>query len=259
LLAALDEDRVQLFFQPKVSFKTRAVSGAEALLRWSDDELGYVQPLEILEAAETMDQLSSLDAWVFDRACRHLMDWKERGIDLGSLSINISGATLAQPDFVDWVVDRISRFDLAPGMIDFEILESAILFDMQNTIDKISACQEIGFTFSLDDFGTGQSSLSHLARLPVNYLKIDKSFVDGVVHDRARGAMTYQIVEIGHSLGISVVAEGVENIGQYLIIRSFGCDAVQGFYCARPMPEAEFIDLMTQGNGIIEPVGIEKL
>jgi len=259
LQAALDENRIELHFQPKVSLDANDIVGAEALIRWHDDDLGYISPPEILEAAETMDQLVSLDDWVFHRACRHMADWQQRGIGLKSLSVNICGDTLARPDFVKWARDVAAKFDLEPNLIDFEILESAVLFDIADTVEKIRECQKRGFTFSLDDFGTGQSSLSHLGRLPLNHLKIDKSFTDDVVQDRTRSAMTYQIIEIGHSLGKSVVVEGVENIGQYLIIRSFGCDVIQGYYFSKPLPDEKFVALMTDGGGKLKPAGVDEL
>ena len=255
---AFEADKMSVYFQPKVRIRDDRIIGAEALIRWVDEDLGYVAPAEIIEAAQEIDQVLALDEWVFKQACRALATWQAQGIELVPVSINFSGETLSRPDFVDWTCRVIHDHALPPQTIGFEILESAVLENLSEIVDKILACQKLGISFSLDDFGIGQSSLAYLQSLPVDHLKIDRSFITDIVHDLARSTMARQIIEIGHALGKQVIAEGVENIGQYLILRSFGGDAVQGYFFAEPMPATTFAGHLATENAVLPPPGLEN-
>ena len=244
LSAALFAEDVKIYFQPKICLFDNSIMNAEALIRWNDEELGYISPLEILDAAEQMDELDLLDNWVFEKVCQHMVEWKKETCSCKSISINLCEETISKPDFEFWASNIVNKYGVPPHFIDFEILESAILSDVDTTIEKISACQAKGFTFSLDDFGTGYSSLACLRKLPINNLKINKSFIDNIEHDQQSRIMVGQIIDIGHGLGKTVIAEGVENKAQYLIVKSFGCDVVQGYYFSKPLPEKEFFDLL---------------
>lgn len=259
LKQALENDIVYLAFQPKISLSDNSIIGAEALIRWEDPDIGRISPLEIIEAAEELQELLYLDQWVYDRTCRALFSLGEQGLCAPRISINVSEETLLHQNFSRWAKTAPESHNVSNCLIEFEILESAVLKEKSKLIADIHQCQESGFTFTLDDFGTGYSSLAHLTELPIDSVKIDKTFIQHIVHSKEHSAVFRRIIEIGHALGKKVVAEGVENIAQYLIIRSSGCDIIQGFYFSRPVGIDKFSELLQSNGGKINPPGMEGI
>ena len=258
LESALSDNKIQVFLQPKVNVSNGQISGAEALIRWTDDQLGVISPLEVLEAARKIGLMPLLDESVLRSACSQLATWIRQGHSPLPISINLSEETFALSDFAEWTTSILLEYQIPHRLIDFEILESSVFQNMDQSVQRINALRASGIKFSLDDFGTGYSSLSYLQILPIDNLKIDRSFITDIVHDPSSSAMLHHIIKIGHTLGMTIIAEGIENIGQYLILRSYGCDYIQGYYFAKPMPVQEFEHMIFVAGGHIQPPGMEN-
>jgi diguanylate cyclase len=256
---ALAHDRLTLSYQPKIRLSDSRVRGAEALLRWNDKDLGHVSPLDAISTARDTGLLPELEHWVLRTACAQIRAWHIKGYDLGAVSVNLTTETLQRDGFVELIASLLQEFELPRHALEFEILESSIIDQMNIMVDRLQRLKDLGVKISLDDFGTGHSSLSYLHQLPIDTLKIDRSFVTDIVTDTQKGVLVRQIIEIGTNLGKTVVAEGVENIGQYLILRSYQCDMIQGYYFSRPLNIEDFNSLLRDRDGIIPPRALTDL
>ena len=241
--AALLHNDMQMHYQPKVCLAKRRVVGAEALLRWPDPDLGQVSPLEVVDAAHEIDMTVELEKWVFQTVATQVRRWLDQDAPVGTISINVSASTLMSREFADMVALTMRRLMIPPRTLEFEILESAILHNLDEAVVRTLEYKNLGIVISLDDFGTGHSSLSYLQILPIDALKIDRSFIHGIAQDAARSTMARQIVDIGQALGKQVVAEGVECEAEAEILKSFGCDFGQGFYFGAALPANRFSNL----------------
>ena len=192
-------------------------------------------------------------------ACAQIRAWHIKGYDLGAVSVNLTTETLQRDGFVELIASLLQEFELPRHALEFEILESSIIDQMNIMVDRLQRLKDLGVKISLDDFGTGHSSLSYLHQLPIDTLKIDRSFVTDIVTDTQKGVLVRQIIEIGTNLGKTVVAEGVENIGQYLILRSYQCDMIQGYYFSRPLNIEDFNSLLRDRDGLIPPRALTDL
>ena len=256
---ALAHDRLTLSYQPKIRLADSRVRGAEALLRWNDRDLGNVSPLDVISTARDTGLLPELEHWVLRTACAQIRAWHIKGFELGSVSVNLTTETLQREGFIELIAGLIQEFELPRHSLEFEILESSIIDQMNIMVNRLQRLKDLGVKISLDDFGTGHSSLSYLHQLPIDTLKIDRSFVTDIVTDTQKGVLVRQIIEIGTNLGKTVVAEGVENIGQYLILRSYQCDMIQGYYFSRPLTTEDFTSLLRDRDGIIPPRALTDL
>jgi EAL domain-containing protein (putative c-di-GMP-specific phosphodiesterase class I) len=213
----------------------------------------------MLQVLGDLDRIPSLDYWLIGNVCDQIRRWSAEGKELVPVSVNICGTTLLEPDFPEkaraLVADRNVRVDL----IEFELLESVVVDVASSALDQLERCRALGFSIALDDFGAGQTSLSYLARLPVDTVKIDRSFVDGIVEDTTASNLLFRIISMCKSLGKITIVEGVESVGQYLLLRSFHCDQIQGYYFAKPEPVAVTGDLLTEQNLLLEPRGLGGL
>jgi diguanylate cyclase (GGDEF)-like protein/PAS domain S-box-containing protein len=217
------------------------IVGAEALARWQHPRRGMVLPLEFIPLAEQTGLIVPLGDWVLRTACEQLVAWAEQPATAHlSLAVNVSARQFRQIDFVDRVLDILEQTGVRPDLLKLELTESMLLNDVEDIIVKMGALKARGVGFSLDDFGTGYSSLSYLTRLPLDQLKIDKSFVRDVLFDPNDAAIARTVVALAHSLGLSVVAEGVENAGQLAFLISSGCKTFQGYLFGKPGPAHEF-------------------
>jgi diguanylate cyclase (GGDEF)-like protein/PAS domain S-box-containing protein len=229
-----------LYYQPQVDHVGN-VTGAEALIRWQHPQRGMVPPVEFIPLAEETGQILPLGLWVLETACVQLSAWAKAPETAHlTLAVNVSAHQFRQPDFVDQVLQVCERNALGSGKLKLELTESLLLDDVEDIIAKMIALKENGVCFSLDDFGTGYSSLSYLKRLPLDQLKIDQSFVRDVLTDPDDAAIARTIVALAHSLGMTVIAEGVETEEQLLFLASHGCHAYQGYLFSRPLPLADF-------------------
>lgn len=228
LLKAMEEDELSLHFQPKVSVNSRKLLGAEALLRWNDPQLGQVPPGEVVNAAITADLVTALDNWVLVAAIKQIAYWQSVGLELVPISINLGADSLAEPALPSRIQNLLTTYKVPAELLQIEVLETAILHDFDSILPIMEAVTQVGVQFALDDFGTEYSSLRYLQKLPISVVKIDRSFVIGLVANQEDAALAMGIISIAHDLGMKVIAEGVENREQYVVLRSFQCDGIQG-------------------------------
>ncbi len=236
---ALANDQLLLHYQPKFALATGRIIGAEALVRWSHPERGLVPPAEFIPLAESTGMVVLIGEWVLEAACAQAQRWQQAGIAPFRLAVNVSARefTSALPTRV---TDMLRRYDLAPGWLELEITESTLMHNIEHVITIMDHITALGVSLSLDDFGTGYSSLSYLKRFPIDTLKIDRSFTTGIPGDTNDCAIASAIISIGRQLKHKVIAEGVETAEQLAFLKNAGCDQVQGYLLARPLPAAEF-------------------
>lgn len=228
LLHAIEEDELNLHFQPKVSVSFGQLLGAEALLRWNDPQLGNVPPAEIINAAVSADLVTVLDNWVLVTAIKQIAYWQTAGLEPVPISINLGAESFAEPLLPSRIQNLLTTYKVPAELLQIEVLETAILHDFDSILPIMEAITQIGVQFALDDFGTEYSSLRYLQKLPISVVKIDRSFVQGLVANQEDAALAMGIISIAHDLGMKVIAEGVENREQYVVLRSFQCDGIQG-------------------------------
>ena len=233
---ALQDDLLELHYQPQFDCASGRLSGAEALLRWNHPQRGPLSPAVFVPIAEEIGLIGALGDWVMDRACRQMALWQEAGCPLPRLSINLSARQFTEGHLADQVGSVLQRYGLAPGLIELELTESVLLQDVEETMQTLRALKELGVAIAVDDFGTGYSSLNYLKDFPIDTLKIDRSFIQAM-HDDSRDTLLAQaIVAMGRSLQLRVIAEGVETAEQLALLVGFQCDEAQGYLLARPMP-----------------------
>jgi len=236
---ALELGQLELFYQPKLDLCSGAIVGVEALMRWHHPEHGMVPPDVFIPILEQSGLLKRHTYWALETAIAQCKAWSDRGWDLG-ISVNLSMCNLRDRDLPDRVNSYIREYNVHPAALVLEVTESTVMQDPDNVSEVLDNLVAVGIQFSIDDFGTGYSSLSHLKRLSVSELKIDKSFVMEMVVDSDDAVIVRSTVDLAHNMGLRVVAEGVENDDCLVMLREMGCDLVQGFHIAKPMPAAQF-------------------
>ncbi|MEH6565459.1 MAG: EAL domain-containing protein [Halopseudomonas sp.] len=241
LLGALDRDEFVLHYQPKLIAPAGPMVGVEALLRWRSPERGMVAPDAFLPLAERTGLIVSIGNWVIDEACRQLKIWHLQGHADWSIAVNLSTVQLGHPGLVEAVRGALQRHDLAPSFLVLEVTESTAMRDAENSLVILDQLTALGVSISIDDFGTGYSSLLYLKRLPANELKIDRGFVTELVQDNDDAAIVSAIVALGKTLGLKIVAEGVETAEQQELLTRLGCNTLQGFYLGRPVAADELL------------------
>ena len=234
LRCALEKGELELFYQPKIHAPTGEITGAEALMRWQHPKLGLVGPSIFIPIAERYGLIGALGNWLIDEACRQIRTWRDGGLRM-RVAINLSVHQLRQPDLVDRIARALKERDVNPGLLTCEITESVAMEDADGTIEIFKRLTQLGVSVSIDDFGTGHSSLAYLRKLPTSELKIDRSFVLDLETSEDARKVASAIINLAKSLDLKVVAEGVETEGQNKILREFGCDQLQGFLFAKPM------------------------
>ena len=229
---ALDSGGLHLHYQPQVDAGTGDLLGFEALVRWTDARLGLVAPARFVPLAEEAGLIGQLGAWVLDEACRQAAAWDLRV----PIAVNVSALEVAQEDFTQRVHDTLRRHGLDGGQLKLEITERLTVQDLQRVARQLAQVQALGVQLSLDDFGTGQSSVSTLLQLPLNELKLDRSLITGVAESPIEQRVVGALIGLGRSLNLTVIVEGVETPGQLQALRELGCGAVQGYLVGRPGP-----------------------
>ncbi|MDO9234714.1 MAG: EAL domain-containing protein [Aquabacterium sp.] len=224
-----------LHYQPKLDGRTGCITGAEALLRWQHPVKGMISPVVFIPIAERFGLIGDLGQWVTVEACRQVREWLDAGLRM-PVAVNLSVHQLRQTDLVEKIQEALARHSVPPELIAFEITESAAMEDAQASLLIFERIAQTGVSLSIDDFGTGYSSLSYLRKLPANQLKIDRSFVQDVDVDVDAKAIVSAVIKLAHALGLEVVAEGVETTAQQRILIRLGCDQLQGYLFAKPMP-----------------------
>jgi diguanylate cyclase (GGDEF)-like protein len=240
LREAIEHDRLRLYFQPKLNFQTRQTVGVEALLRWPHPNRGWVPPDLFIPLAEKAGVVHSITLWVLTSALQQLQLWRDAGLHVG-VAVNVSARDLQDPTFPDFVEQVCRSTGTPPDTLTLELTERALMADTAKTQTTFQRLDEMGVQFSIDDFGTGYSALSYLQKLPVNEIKIDKSFVSGLLSDTRSGAIVRSIIDLGRNLGFRVVAEGVEDRRTWERLAELGCDSAQGYYMARPLSPTDLL------------------
>jgi diguanylate cyclase (GGDEF)-like protein/PAS domain S-box-containing protein len=238
LRQAMDAGRFRLHYQPQVSLATGAVLGVEALIRWTDPELGPVSPGQFIPVAEESGFIVTIGTWVLSEAVRQAAVWQRQGTTR-TVSVNVSALQFQQGDFVDRVASALAASGLDPALLELELTESILVQDADEALARLRALAALGVTLSIDDFGTGYSSLAYLKKFPIHKLKIDRSFISGLPDDESDQAIVSAIIQMGRALKLTVIAEGVETTAQRDALQRLHCDQYQGFLCAPGVPSEE--------------------
>jgi diguanylate cyclase (GGDEF)-like protein/PAS domain S-box-containing protein len=238
LRAAIATNGLKLYYQPKVSLKTGITSSVEALARWQHPVYGFVPPDQFITLAEQTGLINALTAWVLETAIQQCSTWLQSGLEL-SIAVNLSTWNLRDTALPDTILNLLTRYAVPPSLLRFEVTESAIMTDTDRALDVLTRISRLGISISVDDFGTGYSSLAYLKRLPIDELKIDRSFVQHMTEVEADATIVNSTVMLAHSLGLQVVAEGVEDQETLNRLADFHCDLAQGYYMSRPIPACE--------------------
>jgi diguanylate cyclase (GGDEF)-like protein len=239
LRRALEREEFALYYQPKVHLASRRPSGAEALLRWKHPERGMVPPDEFIPVLEETGLIVPVGEWAIRRACEDLKRWRSAGSSIGRVSVNLSARQFRQHDLHERIKLLVSSSRVDPSLIEFEITESHLMQDPGHAIRVMRSLCAAGMHIAIDDFGTGYSSLAYLTRFPVSALKIDRSFVRDMSRDKSDATIVRTVIEMAHSLGFTVIAEGVETEEQATLLQMLRCQQAQGYLFARPMPAGE--------------------
>ena len=240
LREAITNNQLKLHYQPKFDVFTGKITGAEALVRWIDPKAGMIMPNEFISIAEETGLINQLGEWVLREACRQGKEWLDKGLALG-ISVNISAIQLYHDDITKTISNTLKATGFPAKNLELELTESILMRREAESIKKLYQIKELGITLAVDDFGAGYSSLSYLRRFPLDVLKIDRSFVADLDHDKDDRAITATIIGIGRTLNLQVVAEGVETASQLAFLASHGCHIYQGFY-ASPALEAKILE-----------------
>jgi diguanylate cyclase (GGDEF)-like protein/PAS domain S-box-containing protein len=245
LRKALDDDQFSLYYQPQVDLSGRLV-GAEALLRWNHPKRGVIPPGAFIKIAEETGLMQDIGKWVLEESCQHIKKWTDAQLleDSQTISINISSKEISVPDYVDMVIRVLKETGANPRNLGIELTEGSLISTTEDIVQKIMTLRKMGIKFSVDDFGTGYSSLSYLQSLPLNTLKIDRSFVNDIKDGSHDVVLVDTIISMAHNLGLEVIAEGVETEQELLYLNKKGCMVYQGFYFSKPVAVSTFVEML---------------
>ncbi len=249
LRASIAGGDLRLQYQPQMDLRTRQVCGVEALVRWFHPQRGLVPPDQFIGLAEQTGLIGALTGWVLEAALRQACAWRRAGCALLPVAVNLSMASLQDPHLPDLIAGLLDRYAVPPAALRLEVTESMLMADTARTQDILARVTVLGVTISIDDYGTGYSSLAYLKRLPIAELKIDRAFVRQMTNEATDAVIVRSTVELGHNLGLRVVAEGVETRAVWEMLAEMGCDAAQGYYLARPLPAEELERWLRAASG----------
>ncbi|WP_273429191.1 bifunctional diguanylate cyclase/phosphodiesterase [Chitinibacter tainanensis] len=247
---ALERQQFSLVFQPQMNLATGQLSGMECLLRWQHPELGWISPAEFIPLAEETGMIIPIGHWVLRQACLTAESWRQAGIMVPKMAVNLSVRQFKPGVLVDQVATVLADTGFPPYLLELEVTESLIMRRLNEAVQIMDALKMMGVSLAIDDFGTGYSSLSQLKNLPLDILKIDRSFVEGIPADQDDTAIAQTIIAMAKKLGLSVVAEGVETVAQMQALREAGCDSMQGYYYSRPLTAVQMENLMRRLQGM---------
>lgn len=253
LRRAVSEEELVMYFQPKANATTGALSGAESLIRWNHPRLGLVMPGDFIPQAEESGMIQSIGSWVIEAVCRQIRRWLDAGIAVLPVAVNVSARQFQHKNLTDIVRHALHSSQVDPALLELEITESALLADLDATTQALHELKALGVKLTLDDFGTGFSSLSNLQHFPVDQVKIDQSFVRNVTNNPSDAAICRSIIELAHALQLRVVGEGVETEGQLNYLRRHRCDELQGYYFSKPIPAAAYETMLIEQHNFPVP------
>jgi diguanylate cyclase (GGDEF)-like protein len=244
LRRAIDLDEFVLHYQPKLELKTGRIVGLEALIRWQDPEHGLIPPASFIPVLEETGLILDVGRWVYRTAAQQYVTWRDQGLSPPPIAVNVSSLELGQSDFLSAIEQASCDFPRADGGVALEITESVLMDDLQGNIDKLRSVRKRGLSVAIDDFGTGYSSLGYLSRLPIDALKVDRSFVTRMTEDPQDMTIVMMIISLAHALDLKVIAEGPETVQQAQLLRLLKCDQIQGYVVARPQPADQVVHLL---------------
>ncbi|WP_313638998.1 EAL domain-containing protein [Paenibacillus sp.] len=244
LRSAMNNNEFELYYQPQMDIQTGFISGFEALIRWNSPSLGSVSPLSFIKIAEDSRLIIDIGEWVLRQSCVFMKGIQDRTGVPYKISVNISIIQLFQNDFIEMVQDSLAVSGLKPSCLELEITESIFMKSFESILGKLEFLKSKGIGIALDDFGTGYSSLSYLQQLPISTLKMDKTFIDSLSEKANNESFVQSIIQLGHNMGLEVVAEGVEEVSQMDFLKTTGCDKVQGYLISRPVPKQAVVELL---------------
>jgi diguanylate cyclase (GGDEF)-like protein len=256
---ALEQGELSLHYQPKINLQTGKVTSMEALIRWNNPKLGFVSPADFIPVAERTGLINEIGEWVTRTACRQARQWVDAGfVDVG-VAVNLSALQFRQEDLHERIISTVADSGLDPQLLEVEITESVVMENYDMALRILEELHKAGIHLAVDDFGTGYSSLAYLKYLPLNTLKIDRSFLSGTVPDKQDELIITAIIAMAHSMGLAVVAEGVENNAQKAFLAGLGCDEVQGYLLSKPVPEDAVLALLEKYNSEDLPVSRARI
>ena len=247
---AIEREELIVYYQPKVDLKTGNILGMEALVRWQHPQLGVLPPNEFIPLAEQTGLIEKIGHWVIRVACRQVRSWQEAGYGTINVAVNLSPLELRDPELGDRIIALVNELDIPPSALELEITETVVMQSMETAAGTLEKLSKAGLSIALDDFGTGYSSLSYLKRFPLSKVKIDRSFISDFMQESNDAAIVSAIIAMSHSLGLRVVAEGVETDEQLRFLQDLHCDEMQGYLISRPVPREEATDLLARASSI---------
>ncbi|MHB1175527.1 MAG: EAL domain-containing protein [Sulfuriferula sp.] len=258
LRSAISNDELLLHYQPLVNLGTGQVTGLETLVRWQHPQFGMVSPVRFIPIAEESTLIASISEWVLRKACQDMRTWTDNGLTGFQVAVNVSPRQFRDPKLADRIEHVLSEYRIDPGMLSLEITETVLMQDTVSSEATLRQLKALGVDLALDDFGTGYSSLSYLKRFPFDRVKIDRSFVRDIITDSDDAAISKAIISMAHSLGIRVVAEGVETEAQCQFLRRHQCDEMQGYYFSHPLPFIKITALLNEKRQLPENILVQK-
>ena len=250
LRQALEREEFILHYQPQIDLATYRVTGMEALIRWRHPDKGLISPIKFIPIAEEAGLISAIGEWTLRTACAQARRWQDAGLPAVPIAVNLSAPQWLQPDLEKQVITALESQSLAPHLLELELTESLLMRDTDKMIQTMHRLRARGVRFAVDDFGIGYSSLSYLKQFPVDHLKIDQSFVRDIPADPDDAAIATAIIQLGKSLRLTVIAEGVETSAQLNFLREHGCDIAQGYYFSSPLPADGCAEFLARQSGV---------
>jgi len=249
LRKAMEENQLQLHYQPIVDIGTRQIIGAEALLRWNHPQKGMVPPGMFISHAESSSLIQPLTCWVLDTSLKQLAEWRDEGLDL-QIAVNISTRNLLQTNFNSMLVKMLNRHGIPPHALELEVTETSLMYNPEEALKMLNSIADSGISIAIDDFGTGYSSLQYLNTISASAIKIDQTFIKDMNVSESARHIVESAITLGHSLDCKIVSEGIETADNYTMLVDIGCDYGQGYYIAKPMPERQFTNWLRQSGMI---------
>ena len=244
IINAFKNNEFLIYYQPYFDIKTGKIKGMEALARWNNNDTGIIPPVKFIPLIEKMGFIRQFEEFLIDNICRSLKEWKESGFNIVPVSMNISPASFKKEGLVEMIVSALDRYGIAPSLLTVEITEGLFIKNLDYAVKILNIFKEKGIKISLDDFGTGYSSLSYIKNIPADFIKIDISFIRGMMENFKDSAIVNTVVVLASNLGMKTISEGVETEEQLKILKSFGCDIVQGYLFSKPVPENEILEFL---------------
>jgi len=236
LRKALEKDQLRIVYQPQMDIRTGRINGIEALLRWQHPEMGMVSPNEFIQIVEENGQIVEIGEWVLRKVCEQNKAWQSAGYPPLKCAINLSPRQFKNKNLIETVKQILKETELDPSYLCFEITENISIHQIESVLTVLHDFKEIGVELAIDDFGKGHSALSYLKKYPIDTLKIDKYFVQGIEMDRGNASIAKAMIDMAHGLGLRVIAEGVETEDQLAFLKDLHCDSIQGYWLSRPLP-----------------------